>query len=59
MTPALLRGGRAWLFILQHTRWAWAAHVLKLPPFVWAVVIGYRFVARYRSFFSRFLYTRE
>ena len=51
----VLRAGRATLFILQELGWGWIARILTVPPFIWAVELGYRFVASHRSFFSRFL----
>lgn len=52
----VLRGGRAVLFILEHTgagRWA---RVLAHRPLVWGVELGYRIVAGHRAFFGRFLF---
>jgi predicted DCC family thiol-disulfide oxidoreductase YuxK len=48
-----LRGGRACLFVLARIGWPRLARIASLPPFVWAVEIGYRVVASHRPFFSR------
>ena len=53
---ALLRAGRAMLFMLEMTGWGVAARVLSRPPLIWAVELGYRIIADNRSFFSRFLF---
>jgi predicted DCC family thiol-disulfide oxidoreductase YuxK len=55
----VLRAGRAALFVLEHIGWRWVARFLALPPMIWCVEIGYHIVARNRSFFARFLFTRE
>lgn len=55
----VLRAGRACLFILEGLGWGWVARCLALPPFVWAVELGYRMVAANRSFFSRFLFRNK
>jgi hypothetical protein len=55
----VLRAGRACLFVLEQTGWGTAARLLSLPPSIWAVELGYSIVARHRSFFARFLFTRE
>jgi len=55
----VLRAGRASLFVLEQIGWGWAARLLMLPPFIWAVELGYALVARNRSFFARFLFTKE
>ena len=52
----ILRAGRACLFVLAALGWQRTARVLSLPPFVWLVELGYRLVARHRSFFGRFLF---
>lgn len=53
----LIRGGRAWLFILERTGWPVSARLLRLPPAIWFVELGYGVVARNRVFFSRYFYT--
>ena len=52
-----LSAGRAMLFVLEMIGWhprlvRWLAR----PPMIWAVELGYRIVARHRSFFGRFLF---
>ena len=54
-----LRAGRASLFILQHTGWGWFARVLRWPPFVWFVELGYMIVSRNRGFFGKFVFRKE
>jgi len=56
---AILRAGRAALFILDNIGYAWLARPLMLPPFVWIVELAYRIVARNRPFFARFLFREE
>jgi len=56
---AVLKSGRACLFILEELGWGWKAHILTLPPFIWIVELGYHIVARNRPFFSRFLFRKE
>jgi predicted DCC family thiol-disulfide oxidoreductase YuxK len=54
----VLRAGRAALYLLGrlgHPRWA---RLLALPPFLWAVELGYWLVARNRAFFSRLVFRR-
>lgn len=55
---AILRAGRAMLFILDQLGYRWFARILGVPPFSWAVELGYRLVASNRSLFSRFLFRR-
>ena len=55
----VLRAGRASLFIAEQVSYGTIARLLRLPPFVWLVEIGYQIVARNRPFFARFLFTRE
>jgi predicted DCC family thiol-disulfide oxidoreductase YuxK len=50
-----LRAGRACLAVLERCGWRRAARVLRWPPLVWAVEVGYRLVAANRGFFSRWL----
>jgi predicted DCC family thiol-disulfide oxidoreductase YuxK len=62
ITPAgrILRAGRASLFILQEVGYPrWLIRPLSWPPLVWLVELGYQLVAQNRSFFSKFLFTRE
>ena len=55
----VLRAGRACLFILERIGWGGWARVLRLPPFLWVIELGYRIVAANRPFFARFLFTKE
>ena len=55
----VLRAGRASLFVLERIGWGWVARVLSWPPFVWFVELGYWIVANNRSFFAKFLFTKE
>jgi hypothetical protein len=54
----ILRGGRAVLFILEHTGMGAPARALALPPFVWLVELGYRAVAGNRSLLGRIFPSR-
>jgi predicted DCC family thiol-disulfide oxidoreductase YuxK len=54
-----LRGGRATLFVAEQLGHRRLARLLRVPPLVWAVELGYRVVAANRSFFSRFLFRRS
>jgi hypothetical protein len=54
-----LRGGRASLFIAEQLGYRRLARLLRIPPIVWAVELGYRIVAGNRPFFSRFLFRRS
>jgi hypothetical protein len=56
---AILRAGRATLFLLEKLGWGWKARLLCLPPFIWAVELGYEIVASHRTFFSRFMFRGE
>ena len=53
------RGGRAGLFILQHTGGGIAARLLMLPPLFWGADLAYWIVSRNRRFFARFMFRRE
>lgn len=55
----ILRAGRASLFVLGRIGWPRAAFLASLPPFIWLVELGYRLVARNRSFFSKILFRTE
>jgi len=50
----VLRAGRASVFVMDQIGWHTAALILFLPPFIWAVELGYRIVAANRPFFARF-----
>ena len=52
----ILKAGRATLFVLEQIGYRRLARWLRLPPFVWAVELGYRIVASNRSFFARLLF---
>jgi hypothetical protein len=52
----ILKAGRATLFVLEQIGYRRLARLLRLPPFVWAVELGYRIVASNRSFFARVLF---
>ena len=51
----VLRGGRAWLFMLRAIGWHNVAALLGTPPFFWLTELGYRLVARNRHRLSRWL----
>ena len=55
----VLRAGRASLFVLEQVGYRALARLLRLPPFIWAVELGYKLVAANRTFFSRFLFTKK
>ncbi len=55
----VLRGARAWLYVLEHIGWGRFARFLALPPMVWVMELGYRIVASHRSFFARFMFRSE
>lgn len=55
----VLRAGRAALFVLERIGFGPLARLLALPPFIWAVELGYKVVASNRRFFAEFLFTRE
>jgi predicted DCC family thiol-disulfide oxidoreductase YuxK len=55
----LLGGGRASLLVLERIGFSRLARVLRVPPLVWLVDVGYWVVARNRPFFARFLFRRE
>jgi hypothetical protein len=52
----VLKAGRASMFVLDQCGYSWQARLLLLPPFIWAVELGYRIVERNRPFFARFLF---
>lgn len=54
----VLRAGRAALFVLVQGA-GWPVGVFNLPPFIWAVELGYWIVATNRTLFSRLIFTRE
>ena len=53
----IVRAGRATLFILERLGWGYGLpRLLRLPAVIPFIEIGYEFVARHRSFFSRLLF---
>ena len=54
----VMRAGRAALFALKMIGWGAVAVPLSLPPFIWAVELGYKIVAANRGFFSRVLFPK-
>jgi hypothetical protein len=54
----LLAAGRASLFVLERIGFPRLGRVLRVPPLVWGVEVGYQLVARHRPFFARFLFRR-
>lgn len=55
-----LSAGRAVLFALEAIGWhPLLARIGQLPPFIWAVELGYWIVARNRPFFSQFMFRAE
>ena len=55
----LLRAGRACLYILHTLGYHRTTTVLGHWPWICLVELGYRCVARHRSWFARWLFTRE
>jgi predicted DCC family thiol-disulfide oxidoreductase YuxK len=55
----LLQGGAACVFILDTLGYRRLAALLKRWPCRWLVERGYNLVARHRTFFARFLRTRD
>jgi hypothetical protein len=55
-----LSAGRAVLFVLEEIDWhPRAVRLAGRRPFIWAVELGYWFVAQNRPFFDRFLFRSE
>ena len=54
-----LRAGRASLFLLERCGYPWFARIMRIPPLVWSVELGYFVVARNRRLFARFLFRHE
>ncbi len=52
----ILKAGRAMLFIAEQLGYRRLARILRVPPLIWVVELGYRVVAANRSFFARFLF---
>ena len=61
ITPegAILRAGRASLYVLAEIGWPRLARILRMVPFVWAIELGYWIVARNRRFFARFMFRKD
>lgn len=61
ITPegAILRAGRASMYVLGQIGWPRMAAVASRRPLVWLVEAGYWLVARHRPFFGRVLFRRE
>ena len=55
----LLRAGRACLYILHTLGYHRTTTVLGRWPWIGLVELGYRCVARHRSWFARWLFTHE
>lgn len=56
----ILKAGRASMFVLLELGYPrWLIYPFMIPPLMWPVELGYRIVARYRSFFARFLFRGE
>ncbi len=53
-----MRAGRAVLHLLDLLGYHAITKILGLPPFIWAVELGYKIVARNRPFFAHFMFTR-
>lgn len=52
----VLHGGTACLFVLARIGHPRLARLLSLPPFSWAVALGYRIVVHNRELFNRLLF---
>jgi hypothetical protein len=61
ITPegAILRAGRASLYVLGRIGWAGTAAIASRRPLLWLVEAGYWVVARNRPLFALFLFRRE
>lgn len=57
VTPsgAIYRAGDAVLAVLGILGWGRAARLLRRRPFIWAIEIGYRWVADHRPFVARLI----
>lgn len=51
----VLRAGRACLFVLGRIGWPRIAAVLRLPPLIWGIELGYKIVAANRGRLSRWM----
>jgi predicted DCC family thiol-disulfide oxidoreductase YuxK len=56
----IIRAGRAVLFVLEEVGYPrWLVRPFTWPPLVWFTELGYWNVAQNRSFFAKFLFTKE
>ncbi len=53
-----LRSGRAALFILENCGWGFWAKLLSVPPFIWIVELGYRWIAANRRLISKIFFRK-
>jgi hypothetical protein len=60
ITPdgAVLRAGRASVYVLDHVGWRVPARLASRPPLAWLVEVGYWLVARNRGLASRVMFRR-
>lgn len=56
---SVLRAGRAVLFVLRELGWRKSTWLLRWPPFIWGVELGYWIVARNRKRLARLMFRRE
>lgn len=52
-------GARALLFVGGRIGFGWITWLGWVPPFVWGLQLGYRFMATHRPWFARFLFRSE
>jgi hypothetical protein len=52
----VLRAGRASLYVMQHLGFRTLARILRVPPLIWFVELGYFIVARNRKLFAKFMF---
>jgi predicted DCC family thiol-disulfide oxidoreductase YuxK len=56
----VIRAGQAAIFVLEEIGYPpWLIRPFIWPPLVWLTELGYWIVAKNRSFFSRFLFSRN
>jgi hypothetical protein len=55
----ILSAGRATLFVLEKLGYRRVARLLRVPPLVWLVELGYRIVARNRTIVARLLFSNR
>jgi hypothetical protein len=56
---AVLRAGKAVLFIAGEIGWRRSSRFLSHPPMIWLVELGYTLVARNRQLLGRIRYSRR